>query len=72
MLSSDTQLKLKDFLMAVANGELLVEKKRQSLAVMPDFEAYSTFVRIDRNGDNIIDSGDVAHFLSENQRTQFS
>ena len=59
MLSPDTQLKLKDFLMAVANGELQVEKKRQSLALMRDFEAYSTFVRIDRNGDNIIDSGDV-------------
>ena len=58
--------KLKDFLMAVAHGELAVEKKRQALALLPEFEAYSTFVRIDRNGDNIIDSGDVAHFLSEN------
>lgn len=69
MLSADTQNKLKDFLMAIANGELAVEKRRQSLALMQDFEPYSSFVRIDRNGDNLIDSGDVAHFLTENQRT---
>jgi hypothetical protein len=55
--------------MAIANGELAVEKKRQALALLPDFEPYSSFVRIDRNGDNIIDAADVAHFLSENQRT---
>ena len=72
MLSADTQNKLKEFLMATANGELAVEKRRQSLALLPDFEPYSSFVRIDRNGDNIVDSGDVAHFLSENQRTQYS
>ena len=72
MLSADTQNKLKDFLIAIANGELAVEKRRQSLALLQDFEPYSSFVRIDRTGDNIIDSGDVAHFLAENQRTQFS
>ena len=49
--------------MAVANGELAVEKRRQALAGLVDFEPYSSFVRIDRNGDNIIDSADVAHFL---------
>ena len=72
MLSDDTRIKLKDFLMTIANGELAVERRRQSLARLGDFEPYSSFVRIDRNGDNIIDSGDVAHFLSENQRTQFT
>lgn len=72
MLSPDTQFKLKDFLMAIAHGELAVEKMRQKLAHIPEFEAYSSFVRIDRNGDNIIDANDVAQFLSENQKSMFS
>jgi Ca2+-binding EF-hand superfamily protein len=72
MLSPDTKNKLKDFLMAIANGELAVEKRRQSLAMLGDFEPYSAFIRIDRNGDNIIDAGDVAQFLAENQRMQFT
>lgn len=72
MLSPDTRNRLKDFFMALANGELTVEKRRQSLAMLRDFEPYSAFIRIDRNGDNIVDAGDVARFLEENQRTQFT
>ena len=51
--------------MAIATNELVVEGKRQKLAVLYDFEPYSAFVRIDRNGDNKIDSGDMFHFLIE-------
>ena len=60
--------KLKDFFMAIAEGELAVESERQRLAHNIEFDLFSSFKRIDRNCDGLIDSYDLNTFMHENQR----
>ena len=45
--------------MAIANGELSIESRRQGLASDHEFEPYSAFVRMDRNQDGLLDAGDI-------------
>ena len=71
MLSASTQNLLKDFFMAIANGELDIENRRQKLAGNAEFEPYSTFVRIDRNGDGHVDAIDLKAFLCDNSRSTY-
>jgi Ca2+-binding EF-hand superfamily protein len=42
------------------------------LAQNSEFEPYSTFVRLDRNGDNLICAGDIKTFLNDNHRMGYS
>lgn len=43
MLSIDTQYQLREFFKAVAEEEQVVERQRQVLATVPDFEPYAAF-----------------------------
>jgi hypothetical protein len=43
MLGIDTQYKLKEFFQTVAEAELQVERQRQLLATLVDFEPYAAF-----------------------------
>jgi hypothetical protein len=54
--------------MAIAEGELAVESERQRLAHNIEFDLFSSFKRIDRNCDGLIDSYDLNTFMHENQR----
>ena len=50
MFGYDSKLKLKELLLFVAEQELAIEKMRQILAAIRDFEPYTAFKRVDRNG----------------------
>jgi hypothetical protein len=63
MLGIDTQYKLKEFFQTVAEAELQVERQRQLLATLADFEPYAAFQRVNRNGDDIITALEVYTFL---------
>ncbi len=63
MLGIDSQYKLKEFFQTVAEQELAVERQRQLLATLPDFEPYAAFQRINRNGDDIVTALEVYSFL---------
>jgi hypothetical protein len=63
MLGIDTQLKLKEFFQTVAESELQVERQRQLLATIADFEPYAAFQRINRNGDEFVTALEMYNFL---------
>ena len=44
----ESKLKIKDILVYTAEQEIGIEKLRQILAAMRDFEPYTAFKRIDR------------------------
>jgi hypothetical protein len=47
-LSYDTKLKIKDLFLCYAEDEIALEKLRQVLCSMKEFEPYAAFKRIDR------------------------
>jgi hypothetical protein len=49
MLGVESQYKLKEFFQTVAEQELSVERQRQHLATLSDFEPFAAFTRFDRN-----------------------
>lgn len=63
MLGIDTQYKVKEFFQAIAEAELQVERQRQVLATLADFEPYAAFQRVNRNGDDIITALEIYSFL---------
>ena len=63
MLGIETQYKLKEFFQAVAESELQVERQRQLLATIPDFEPYAAFQRVNRNGDEVVTALEIYSFL---------
>ncbi len=54
MFGYDSKLKLKELLLFIAEQELAIEKMRQILAAIRDFEPYTAFRRIDRDGSGYI------------------
>jgi len=64
--SSDLRIKLKEIFVYYAEQEIAVEKIRQILAAMRDFEPYTAFKRIDRNNEGFIDAQALTHFQREN------
>ena len=62
-ISSMTKSKLGELLLTVAQEELLIERQRQNLASLQDFEPYSAFTRIDRDHKDYITAKDIAVFL---------
>ena len=64
MIGVETQLRLKDLLQTVAEQEILVERQRQSLARHPDFEAFATFTRFDRDARSRVGSLEIYRFLT--------
>jgi Ca2+-binding EF-hand superfamily protein len=66
MLGLETQYKLKEFLQTVAELELQVERQRQLLATLSDFEPFAAFQRVNRNGDDIVTGLEIYNFLRDN------
>ena len=65
-ISYDTKLKLKDLFMCLAEEEVKIEKLRQVLSSIPDFEPYACFKRIDRNSTGLLTCSLIAKYLREN------
>ena len=55
-ISYDTKLKLKDLFVCLADEELGIEKLRQVLASINEFEPYAAFKRIDRDDTGFLTS----------------
>ena len=53
-LSYDTKLKIKDLFLCYAEDEIALEKLRQVLCSMKEFEPYAAFKRIDREDQGFI------------------
>lgn len=65
-MSSVTKSKLGELLLLVADEELRIEKLRQSLASLKEFEPYAAYTRIDRERKDFITSRDLATFIRGN------
>lgn len=65
-LSHDTKLKLKDLFVCLAHEEVKIEKLRQVLASIPDFEPYAAFKRIDRLSTGYLTCKTICKYLREN------
>lgn len=63
MLGLESQYKLKEFLQTVAELELQVERQRQLVATLSDFEPFAAFQRVNRNGDDIVTGLEIYNFL---------
>ena len=66
MLSYETERRLKNYLVAVAEGEADLERQRQRLCEIRDFSPLAAFQRIDRGAYNLLTSGDILNFLRDN------
>lgn len=63
MLGLESQYKLKEFFQTMAELELQVERQRQLLATLTDFEPFAAFQRINRNGDEFVTGLELYNFL---------
>ena len=72
MLGIESQYRLRDFLQQMAKFELGIEKQRQRLASVQDFEPYAAFCRINRSCSKQISCQELNNFLKENGVSQFS
>lgn len=66
MFGHESKLKVKEILVYYAEQEISIEKLRQILASMRDFEPYTAFKRIDRHGDGCIGAEELTQFQREN------
>lgn len=65
-ISYDTKQKLKDLFVCFAQEEVKIEKLRQVLASIPDFEPYACFKRIDRQSTGVLTPLTICKYLKEN------
>ena len=66
MVGYESQLKIKELFVLVAEQEIAIEKLRQILAAMRDFEPYTAFRRIDRKNTGLVSAKSLCQFLREN------
>ena len=66
MFGYDSKLKLKELLLFIADQELAIEKMRQILAAIRDFEPYAAFKRIDRDASGFIGTKELCQLEREN------
>lgn len=66
MLGLEAQRRLKNFLIAVSQGEKEIEVARKYLANLPDFVPKTAFERLDRSNDLCITEVEIIEFLREN------
>lgn len=59
MFGYESKLKLKELLLYIADQELAIEKMRQILAAIRDFEPYAAFKRVDRNNTGFIGTKEI-------------
>jgi Ca2+-binding EF-hand superfamily protein len=65
MLGYETETRLKNFLVAVGDGERNLEAARQRMCTIRDFAPHSAFQRIDRDGSGAVDSHELCAFLRD-------
>ena len=65
MLGYESEHRLKNFLVAIGDGEQGLEAARQRLCRISDFAPHSAFQRIDRNASAIVGSTEVQNFLRD-------
>jgi Ca2+-binding EF-hand superfamily protein len=70
MLCHETEHRLKNFLIAVGDGERGLEACRQRLCNIRIFAPHSAFQRIDRDATGRVRSHDLLHFLREHHNHQ--
>lgn len=66
MLSFETERRLKNYLVAVGDGEQTLERMRQRLCEICDFSPCSAFQRIDRCANDSLNATDLYSFLRDN------
>lgn len=66
MFGQESKLKLRDLLLHTADQEIQIEKLRQILCAMREFEPYTAFKRIDRANVGLIDKFQICQFQREN------
>lgn len=62
----DSKEKLRDILVYTADKEIAIEKLRQSLCQLREFEPYAAFKRIDRRNIGLLDKNQLCQFQREN------
>jgi Ca2+-binding EF-hand superfamily protein len=65
-LSFDTKQKLKDLFVCLSQEEIKIERLRQVLSSIPDFEPYAAFKRIDRCSTGNLTCKTICKYLREN------
>ena len=66
-LSSKVKSKFGEILLLIADEEQAIEQRRQNLCLIREFEPYSSFTRLDREGKGFIVSQDIVNLLHENR-----
>ena len=66
MLGYESERRLKNFLVAIGDGEKTLEQARQRLCEIRDFSLESAFQRIDRDVNNYLSSFELQTYLREN------
>jgi hypothetical protein len=66
MLGYESERRLKNFLVAVGDGERDLEHARQRLCSIPDFAPHAAFQRLDRDYSLQISSRELGNFLRDN------
>lgn len=66
MIGYETERRLKNFLVAIADGETLLERARQNLCEIKDFSPFTAFQRFDRDANDYISSYEILNFLRDN------
>jgi Ca2+-binding EF-hand superfamily protein len=66
MLGFEAERRLKNFLVAVSDGERDLELARTRLCNIPDFVPRAAFERVDRTRDGTVTSGEIGNFLRDN------
>lgn len=69
MLSSETEDKLVNLILTIAQLEKSLENIRQVLSELPEYEPYAAFQRLDREKKKYITATDINKFLAENEMT---
>ena len=63
MLNLDSQYKVTAYFKDMAARELEIERQRQILAELQDFEPYAAFCRLNRHGDKRVSAQEIRQFL---------
>ncbi len=66
MLGYESERRLKNFLVAIGDGEKVLEQARQRLCEIRDFSLESAFQRVDRDINNYVSSLEIQSFLRDN------
>lgn len=54
---------MKKLLLTISKGEKSIERQRQRLAKLNNFEPYAAFMRVDRDENGVIGSVEILRFL---------